>query len=63
MSNLQEQAFSYAEDRLKHYPDITIWKVDVRNLIADAYEQGWVDRDTKDMKPESESEFFNNKES
>lgn len=58
MTDLQATATAYAADicynlRLGEDYDLVL------NLVRDAYEQGWVDCDTKDMKPESESEFFN----
>jgi len=59
MTDLQKQAEEYAKDALKRYNNITIWKVDVFRLIAEAYEQGWVDCDTKDDKPETLAELLN----
>lgn len=63
MTNLQATATAYAamicrDLRLSdHDYDLCL------TLVRNAYEQGWVDCDTKDMKPESESEFFNDNES
>lgn len=46
MSKTPEQlAYEYAAKRLERYDSITIWTVDVRNLMRDAYEQGWKDRE------------------
>lgn len=49
MDKLQTQSREYADARLKDNPPI--WKEAMRRLITEAYEQGWVDRDTRDMKP------------
>lgn len=62
MTDLQATATAYAADICYH---LRLSDVDydlVLNLVRDAYEQGWVDCDTKDMKPESESEFFDKNE-
>ena len=58
MTDLERQASEYANDRMAHYPDVRILRFDVRALVEEAYEQGWVDRDTRDMKPETSEEFF-----
>lgn len=58
MTDLQTQAREYADARLKPY-DSMLLKVEAKVLIEEAYEQGWVDRDTHDMKPETQDEFFN----
>lgn len=56
--SLEQLAMEYAADRLKHYSMPRILIEDVRLLIADAYEQGWADRDTQYL--ENEPEKVNN---
>lgn len=59
MTLIEQQANEYAEERLKSYPSVFgMLKCDISKVIAEAYEQGWVDRDTRDMKPETEEEFL-----
>lgn len=59
MNELQATATAYAamicrELRLSdHDYDLVL------NLVRNAYEQGWVDRDTQDLKAETSDEFFN----
>lgn len=48
MTDLERQAEEYAEYRLKSY-DVTLLKAEAKALIADAYEQGWVDRGRKEF--------------
>ncbi|MCM1490797.1 MAG: hypothetical protein NC095_08225 [Muribaculum sp.] len=58
MDDLQTQARKYAE----HLMGVVAYCLDkeaITDLLADAYEQGWVDRDTRDMKPETQDEFLN----
>lgn len=57
-SELEKQSEEYADARLQPY-DTMLLKAEAKALIAEAYEQGWFDRDTRDMKPETEDEFFN----
>lgn len=56
MDKLEKRASEYAEHTLD------TWKkekaIGIKRLIAEAYEQGWVDRDTRDMKPEAEEAFL-----
>lgn len=56
-SELEQQAREYADAKLKG--NSPIWKEAMRRLIIEAYARGWVDRDTLDMKPETQDEFFN----
>ena len=56
--SLEEKARDYADVRLKPY-NATLLKAEAKALVSEAYEQGWVDRDTRDMKFETEEEFFN----
>lgn len=58
MTDLQAQATAYAADRMRSNRGDVFTREDLYYAYRDAYEQGWVDCDTKDMKPESESEFF-----
>lgn len=58
MTDLEHQAREYAKNTMNHYPPCGNWKIPIKELIADAYIQGWVDRDTRDMKFEDEEEFF-----
>lgn len=58
MTQLQAQATAYAADICYH---LRLSDVDydlVLNLVRDAYEQGWVDCDTKGEVPESQDEYF-----
>ena len=57
--DLQIRATDYAKCQLAKQEEISIWRSDVFYLIREAYKQGWVDRDAKDIKPETEEEFFN----
>lgn len=45
MTDLQTQAREYAEARLEPYGSMLL-KAEAKALIEEAYEQGWVDRDT-----------------
>ncbi|MCM1225135.1 MAG: hypothetical protein NC548_62860, partial [Lachnospiraceae bacterium] len=56
---LEQQAADYAEHLLADYPSVFgMMKKDIGKFIAKAYAQGWVDRDTRDLKPETKEEFF-----
>lgn len=48
MTDLRKRAEDYAKDALKRYDDIMVWKVDVFRLVAEAYEQGYIECDTKE---------------
>jgi len=48
MTGLRKQAEDYAKDALKRYDGITMWKADVFRLVANAYERGYIEGDTKD---------------
>jgi len=48
MTDLRKQAEEYAKDALKRYHNISLWKVDVFRLVKKAYEQGYIEGDTKD---------------
>ncbi len=59
MKTIEQLAREYAGDMLKYHSErFTAIKDYVCDLIADAYVQGWIDRDTKDDKPESLDEFL-----
>lgn len=58
MTDLQQQARGYADTTLKRYQGISLWKVDAHRLIAQAYIQGYVDCDTRDMKFETKEEYL-----
>lgn len=55
---LEQQAREYVDARLEPYNSMLL-KAEAKALIGEAYEQGWVDRDTRGMKPETEEELFN----
>lgn len=63
MTDLQAQSTAYAADRMRNNRGDVFTREDLYYALRDAYEQGWVDCDTKDMKPESAEEFFNNNNS
>lgn len=59
MRDLQTQAREYAGQKIARIGSVSMWTCDAYKMIAEAYEQGWVDRDTRDMKPETQDEIFN----
>lgn len=58
MTDLQAQAKQYAKDILNNSDSETFSRQGVYYAVAEAYEQGYIDGDTKDDKPETEAEFF-----
>lgn len=57
MNPLIQQAKDYAKCIMSSVPYVHN-KDTITDLIAGAYEQGWIDRDTRDIKFETEKEFF-----
>lgn len=53
---LDQLAREYAEETVKYYPNPMIFKAIVRTLIEEAYEQGWVDRDTRDLETKKDKQ-------
>jgi len=59
VTDLQAQAKAYAKDILNNSDSETFSRQEMYYALCDAYEQGWVDCDTKDEKPETLEEFLN----
>ncbi len=59
MTYLQYQAKQYAVSVLNNSDSETFTRQELYYALADAYEQGYIDCDTKNDKPEAQDEYFN----
>lgn len=58
MTDLERQAEAYSKTRLMAIEDYEDKCWNLRTEMELAYIQGWVDCDTRDMRPETPQEFF-----
>ena len=58
MTDLQAEAKKYAKSILNNNDNDTFSRQEMYYALADAYEQGWVDCDMKNDKPETQEAFF-----
>ncbi len=59
MTDLQAQAKAYAVSVLNNSDSETFTRQEMYYALAEAYEQGYIDCDTKGEHPETQDEFFN----
>ncbi len=59
MTDLQAQAKAYAVSILNNSDSETFTRQEMYYAVAEAYEQGYIDCDTKGEQPETQDEYLN----